>query len=127
MRIFEAMRSIQEYVLKIKGSARHALGEWGVVALILLVALVCFGLGRLSALLEMRGFITLTQTASAATGEPRGGGYIAGRRGSVYYYPWCGGAARIAPQERLEFATANDAEMAGYRAAKNCKGLARDE
>lgn len=102
-----------------------AIGEWGLVAIVFLVALSSFGLGRLSALVDARPPVAI-QTAEALQ-EPRGiypgGQFVAARSGSAYYYPWCSGAARILSQNRVWFATEEAARAAGYAPAKNCKGL----
>ena len=119
------VQRVQEIWLKIKTLADEALGEWGVFALILLVSLGSFGLGRLSALEAQKPLIRLQeapQTASAGA-ITQGGMVIASRSGEVYYYPWCSGAAKILPQNQRVFATVTDAKKAGYRAAQNCKGL----
>lgn len=57
----------------------------------------------------------------------RGGMYMASRTGKVYYFPWCASAINIAPENRRWFATEKAAQKAGYRAAKNCRGLVADE
>lgn len=116
---------VQEMWLKIKTLADEAAGEWGVFTLILLVALGSFGLGRLSALEAQKPLIRLQaslQTASVGV-LTRGGMVVAARGGEVYYYPWCTGASKILPQNQRVFATTADAKKAGYRPAKNCKGL----
>ena len=119
------MVSIQEWGLKIKSFADHALGEWGLVAVVFLVALASFGLGRLSSLVDARAPVSIG--AAPALSEPRGmyiGGLIvAARGGSSYYYPWCAGTAKILPANRVWFQSEEAAKAAGYAPAKNCKGL----
>ena len=48
---------------------------------------------------------------------------VGSRRGSTYHFPWCGGAGAIKEENRMEFSTILLAKEAGYRKAKNCKGL----
>jgi len=54
---------------------------------------------------------------------PAGGQYVASRNGTAYYLPWCGGVSRINEENKVWFATKEEAEAKGYRPAKNCKGL----
>ncbi len=123
------MRSIQEKAHEIKLFARNALaaglGEWGVAAVVVLVGLISFGLGRLSVLEETRPLVSVGQAPIAT--KPRamalGGQFVASRTGTVYYFPWCGGAQQIAPEKQVWFASENAAQKAGFRAAKNCRGL----
>jgi hypothetical protein len=119
------MPSIQETWLKIKNWTDFAVGEWGLVLIVLLVALASFGLGRLSVLETVRPPVSVTEAPTEA--QPRGmsiGGLIvASRTGSVYYFPWCTGASKILPQNQVWFASEEKARSAGYVPAKNCKGL----
>ena len=117
------MPTIQESCLRIKVLLEKGVGEWGLITLIILVALACFGLGRLSALTEAKTPIAIRQAASAAQALAPGGMYVASKSGSVYYFPWCGGAQSIQPSEQVWFKTEVAAKKAGYAPAKNCKGL----
>lgn len=45
---------------------------------------------------------------------------LGNRNSNVYHRPDCPDYARIAPQNRVPFRTARDAEAAGYRQARNC-------
>lgn len=103
-------------------------GEWGIFTLILLVALGSFGLGRLSVITAPKPLVSISEASMAAAGLPMapGGQYVASRTGEVYYYPWCAGAKQILPQNQRWFATEEAAKAAGYRPAKNCKGLVVD-
>ena len=119
------MASIQEAWLKIKNWADIAIGEWGLLLIVLLVALGSFGLGRLSLLETVRAPVSITNAPIIA--EPRGmnlGGLIvASRTGSAYYLPWSASAAKILPQNQVRLASEEKARAAGYSPAKNCKGL----
>lgn len=48
---------------------------------------------------------------------------IASKNGSVYHYIWCPGAKQIKEENKIYFNSKQEAEKAGYRAAKNCEGL----
>ena len=119
------MTNIQDQWLKIKSAGEVALGEWGLILIVLLVGLSSFGLGRLSATEASKSAISVSQAPLEA--EPKGmaiGGLVeASLTGTVYYYPWCGGATSIKPENQLWFKTEDAAKAAGYAAAKNCKGL----
>jgi len=52
-----------------------------------------------------------------------GGQFVASDTGTVYYYPWCGGALAIAASKQVWFKNEKEAIDAGYKAAHNCKGL----
>ncbi len=123
----------------------------GIIALVLLVGLASFGLGRLSALeqnqpevmieypngvsgsgkipiLEEKGKKTSSntspQTNVAALGVANEGGAVVGSRsGTVYHLPWCSGAERIKEENKVWFASPEAARAAGYRPAGKCKGL----
>ena len=120
--------TIQDIWLKVKLGTEAVLGEWGFVLVVFLVALSSFGLGRLSAQEASRSASAAISIGQAPMEtEPKGmaiGGLIvASRAGTVYYYPWCGGAANIKAENQVWFESEDAAQAAGYRAAKNCKGL----
>lgn len=118
-------KNIQDFFTRCKGLLEEGIGEWGLFAIVFLVALAAFGLGRLSALEGTRTGVSITEAPSLAhpRGMYRGGLYVASRGASSYYYPWCGGATRIAPENQVWFKTEAAAQKAGYTPAKNCKGL----
>ncbi len=102
----------------------HGVGEWGLISLIVLAVLASFALGRLSALVGTKPLIStgfVPQEASATMAI--GGLVVASWSGSAYYYPWCGGADTIARPNRGWLEDEKAAQAAGYRPAKNCKGL----
>ena len=122
------MATIQDAGRKIKRFAEEGIGEWGIPALVMLVGVASFGLGRLSALEEARPPVAIRQTPSAVSARaiPLGGQYVAARGGSVYYFPWCSGAQKIAPASQVWFASEKEAQASERRPAKNCKGLAEE-
>lgn len=104
--------------------------------LIILLGVGAYGLGRLSKVAEIASPIEI-QPATAVKSLPESdsepdqpeiatttpGQYVASKTGTVYYFPWCGGARRITEEKKIWFATKDAAVKAGYRPAKNCKGL----
>ncbi|MCR4325666.1 MAG: hypothetical protein NUV59_02570 [Patescibacteria group bacterium] len=119
------MVNIQEYSRKIKAAYEAAIGDWGLVAVVLLVGLISFGLGRFSALEDVRPPVAVQEMPSEM--KPRGAYLgallVASRSGRVYYFPWCTGAANIAPDNQIWFQSEKDARAAGYTPSKSCKGL----
>lgn len=51
------------------------------------------------------------------------GAYVASKNGTAYHLPTCTGAKQIKEENKVWFATKADAELAGYKPAKNCKGI----
>ncbi len=123
------MERIQDIWLKIKSLGDNAIGEWGLLAIVFLVALASFGLGRLSALEDARPPVSILQAPVDA--KPRaiaaGGLVVASKNGSVYYFPWCSGASNIIERNQRWFRSEEAARRAGYAPAKNCKGLGQPE
>ena len=120
------------------------------VLLILVVATIFFALGRLSALEDRHVPVKIeypsnpvsatdttapSQTArvaeaispnvsSSVTTVPVGDGSVIGSKsGKKYYYPWCGTAKRIKPENQVPFASISAAREAGFVPGGNCKGL----
>ncbi len=119
------MKNIQEVWLEIKSWTDDAVGQWGLVAIVFLVGLASFGLGRLSALEDVKPPVAIEQApmASKPAALALGGLLVASRGGSVYYYPWCAGAGKILPANQVWFSSEAAATQAGYAPAKACKGL----
>ena len=119
------MQRIQDAWLEIKTWADEALASWGLILLIILAILAAFGLGRLSVIVEAKPLVSISNATAAAVSEPMdlGGYVVASRSGAVYYYPWCAGAGQIAEANKRWFKSEEEAKRAGFRPAKNCKGL----
>ncbi len=119
------MQTIPELWRQCKPLLEGWLGEWGLILAVFLVGLTSFGLGRLSALIEARPPVSVRQAPAEV--EPKGmavgGLYVAARSGSAYYFPWCSGAARIRPENRVWFDSETAARAASYKPAKGCDGL----
>ena len=124
------MGNIQEMGSKINAFFRERKGELYTLLIILLVAFLAFGLGRLSVYYGEKGELKIEypENQSAAAGivgsaqvavgshdvllqstsynlPPSlsgGGGYVASRTGTAYYFPWCGIEPRIKPESRLQ-------------------------
>ncbi|MFQ5541025.1 MAG: hypothetical protein ACE5F4_02165 [Candidatus Paceibacteria bacterium] len=137
---------IQKILQRIKGLAQAARRDIFIIAVIAMVALASFGLGRLSVFYGKRdefSIVTPSQVedepglvkgVSSGAGEKEGviskpplpapgGAYVASKSGTKYHFPWCSGAQRILNKNRIWFQTRADAEAAGFEPAANCKGL----
>jgi hypothetical protein len=64
-----------------------------------------------------------TGTQNAALVSDATKRYVASKTGTKYHLPWCSGARRIKEENKVWFATKEEAEAAGYTPASNCKGL----
>lgn len=51
------------------------------------------------------------------------GTYMASKNGTKYYLPTCSSSKRIKAENRVWFASKEEAEAAGYTPASNCPGL----
>ena len=121
----KVMGSIQDWWVSGKALLEEGIAQWGLIALVFLVAFSAFGLGRLSALEEAKAPIQIENAAVSSNPPsiPAGGYLVASKTGTTYYFPWCSGAARISSASQIWFPSEAAAQKAGYRAAKNCKGL----
>ncbi len=117
--------NIHGFLLSCKNLGNDLLHEWGLYVAVLLLGLASFGLGRLSALESLKQPVSVAQTASVGAVRPLniGGMFVASRTGTVYYFPWCGSVENIEPMNQIWFKNEEAAKSAGYRPAKNCKGL----
>lgn len=97
------------------------------VMVIILVALISFGLGRLSKIGERKTPITIETLNKVEPLSNQGstltGNYVASKNGTKYHYPWCAGAQSIKEENKIYFSSEEEARKAGYTPASNCKGL----
>lgn len=116
---------------------RHILN----LSLIVLLATLSFGLGRMTIYQESRVPVRIippqgknieTSIPSLEAGEVKGvstegvsltGEVVASKSGSKYHFPWCAGAKQISEKNKITFTSVEEARKAGYAPASNCKGL----
>ncbi len=96
------------------------------VSVLLIVSMASFGLGYLEGREARNGNREVPDERRVAT--PLGttaqeGKYVASKNGSKYYLTSCSGADRISDANKVWFASAAEAQAAGYTPAANCKGL----
>ncbi len=102
-----------------------------VPALVALVGLACFGLGRLSVSPTAVPRLVINSPMAptgqggqvAAVAAARQGAYVAAQSGTKYYLPTCSGTNRIKEENKVWFNSTAEAEAAGYGPAANCPGL----
>jgi hypothetical protein len=122
---------LTEIIEHCKGWFRNLENELFVGLLLVLVATLSFGLGRMSKIEDSREPVKIDQIASMAstsinTAVPQaaeGREYVASKNGTKYHLPWCSGAQRISEANKIYFKSKDEAERAGYSPAANCKGL----
>ena len=109
-----------------------------VPAIVILVGVGAFGLGRLSAapghqalrilypnaLVATPAAAGVETTAAPSTKAGQGSGeFVASKNGSKYYLTTCAGAERIKDENKVYFGSAAEARAAGYEPAVGCPGL----
>lgn len=137
---------LTDLLAKIKSFLKENQRDLLLAAMVFLLSVASFGLGRLSAIWPEKEPITITNQESgitnqdtAAVGESQNtttlpdskfltpnsqtGAYVASRSGTTYHLPTCSGAKQIKDENKIWFATKADAERAGYKPAANCPGL----
>ncbi|NUQ57380.1 MAG: hypothetical protein HUT38_02765 [Candidatus Paceibacter sp.] len=102
-------------------------------AVIVLVAAISFGLGRLSKIREEKTPIIIESASSTpdfdetrrspVSTQAQDKIFVASKNGKKYYYAWCESAQKIKESNRVWFATKEEAEKSGYEPAANCRGL----
>lgn len=66
---------------------------------------------------------TNTANATPVSGAETQKGYVASKSGTKYHLSWCGSAKQIKEENKIWFATKEEAEKVGYSPASNCKGI----
>lgn len=108
-----------------------------IILVIVFVALICFGIGRLSAPkgepIQIKGLeqaaiedISPKQNEGVIQGEGQGnyeGKVVGSKNSDKYHLPDCPGAKQISEQNKIWFNSIEEAEKAGYKPAGNCPGL----
>ncbi len=126
-------------ITKIKNFCKPYEKDLIIVIVIVMVAFISFGLGRLSKIRDNKPPVII-DNIGAAPGQiksvfspgmaqnelviPNQGGMLVGsKNGTKYHYPWCSGAQSIKEENKVWFSSAEEARQAGYTPASNCKGL----
>ncbi len=94
-----------------------------IISILILVALLSFGLGYLAGKDTANGQGSLSVTTSPLVLTTNDTVVVASKSGTRYYLGWCAGAERIAEENKVWFAGADLALASGYTPAANCAGL----
>lgn len=137
------MTIITEFYNKIKLFMRAHIEEVGISIIILMVGISSFFLGKYSVIgnggssdiitFTSSNLATTTQKTNIENSAPiskkdtpdnkETGEVVASKNGTRYYLPWCATAQRILDKNKVFFASALEAEKAGFTKALNCKGM----
>ena len=119
------MQNIPEWGQKIKVWLEDGVADWGLTIIVFLVAFAAFGLGRLSAFESPQMPVSTGQAPSESKpqGIYRGGLIVASRTGKSYYFPWCPNATKLTAANQVWFQSEAEAQRAGYKPGKACRGL----
>ena len=115
---------------------------------IVLIGFFSFGLGRWSGILKNKTPVVLQNVINADTGiedvnnndfiqdatsknaasatligASKEKNFVASKNGTKYYFVWCASSDKIKQENKIYFASKEEAEKRGYEPAKNCKGL----
>jgi hypothetical protein len=109
--------------------------DWFIIATIILVALIAFGIGRLTVPktepIQIKNLekasvedLMIEQAASVpidvGTTASQGGKVVGSKNSDKYHLPECPGAKQINEQNKVWFDSIEAAEKAGYKPAANC-------
>lgn len=134
--IFESWEKVKLWIEENKGDLYTA-------AVIFLVGLASFGLGRISILWHQKEPIRIEGPESGTANRESAttilhsmknpdsklmlpdlrGRYVVSKNGTAYHYPWCAGAQKIKEENKIWFKTKEEAQARGYKPAGNCDGL----
>ena len=126
---------LPKIIQEVKEKTRLHANDLVIAFVIICVSLISFGLGRLS-ILENKKTPVKIESAPAAAGqlitqlsdkeypmEINNKMFVASKNGTKYHFPWCSGAQRIKEENKIWFASKEEAEKSGYTPAVNCEGL----
>lgn len=120
---------------KIKSFVDAWADELFLVAVILLVGLISFGLGRLSVNSSESNELVVESTPVATSeiinlkseiasgGEVEAATIVGNKSSKIYHREDCPGAQRMSEANKIYFASIVEAQKAGFRPAGNCPGL----
>ncbi len=103
--------------------------DTALIAIIVLVGVGAFGLGRLSTKgsdtsrvspVVIQGQVEEIEPATNSKSPDGRGNYVASRNGTKYYPLGCGGANRISDENKVYFDTKEEAELSGFSASSTC-------
>jgi len=123
---------------KLKNLVKNNSADIFIVLTIILVALIAFGIGRLTtpkaepiqiknmdkAIVEDLDVENQGKVYPPATEQGDVGRVVGSKNSDKYHLPECPGAKQISEQNKIWFDSIEAAKKAGYKPAGNCPGLA---
>lgn len=115
--------NIADSVSKVKAFLDRHRDEISLFFIVFLVILFVSGVWRLYAREQAK---TPIRIEMSDTSNINGRGMeevpvVASSRGTRYYFPWCDGAEKLSPKNKISFPKEADALKAGYILAANCR------
>lgn len=114
--------NIPERLQKLKGLLST---DFIILIILVLSAGISFSFGYLAGKDSLKQEVFIDTTAAvynAQVGE-ESKRFVGSISGTKYHLPSCSSAKRIKEENKVYFATKEDAELAGYSPAGNCEGL----
>lgn len=122
---------------RFKNLCKNKQSDLFIIITIILVALIAFGVGRLSASKSEPILIKNLEQASIENIAPKQeektiqneiqgsyqGQVVGSKNSDKYHLPDCPGAKQISEQNKIWFNSIEEAKKAGYKPASNCPGL----
>jgi hypothetical protein len=122
---------------KLKNFVKTNFQDIFVILMVILVALISFGIGRLTApksepiqiknlekaSIEDINFENQEKVYPPTTEQSDVGQVVGSKNSDKYHLPDCPGAKQISEQNKVWFNSIEEAERAGYKPAANCPGL----
>lgn len=127
---------IMKLIGKVKVYISDRRNDLFTAAVVALVGIIGFGAGRLTILLPKKSDFVIetsregivkvedkkmqSDKASSTAATAKDTSVVASKRSKFYHYTWCPGAQKIKVENKLAFASAEEAEAKGLRLAGNC-------
>ena len=125
---------------KLKNFVKNNGSDVFIILIVILVALIAFGIGRLTAPktepiqiknLEKASVQDIAPeqkegTVQGKNQEEYKGMVVGSKNSDKYHLPECPGAKQISEQNKVWFDSPEEAEKAGYQPAANCPGLKKE-
>lgn len=123
---------------KLKNFVKDNGSDIFIILVVILVALIAFGIGRLTvpktepiqikslekaSVQDIAPEQAVSVPTDVGTTTSQGGKVVGSKNSDKYHLPDCPGAKQISEQNKIWFDSIEAAEKAGYKPAANCPGL----
>ena len=127
------MNNLSTVLENLRGFLKENQNDIILVVGVVLISLVSFGAGRLTATVALAPEPIIVEKANqptdavteenTRTSNQKKGALVARINGTKYYLPDCSGAKRINEENKIWFSSQEEAKDMGYEPASNCPGL----